>query len=73
MLMALLDIFPKQPALPCQGNLTPSTGTLFHSGFLGKGKLKEISEWQPLALSSSYFPHLLYSSLSGQDQNIAVG
>lgn len=71
MLMALLDMFPKQPALPCQGSVTCSTGSFFHSGFLGEGK--PISEWQPLALSSSYFPHLLFSSLSGKDQNVAVG
>lgn len=87
MLMAFLDIFPKQPALLCQGNLTPSAGTLLHSGFLGKGKPKEISGWQPLALSSSYFPYLLFPSLfsrfyffwtvsfipAGKDQNITVG
>lgn len=63
MLMAILDIFPEQPALLCQGNLTPSAGTLLHSGFLGKGKPKEISGWQPLALSSSYFPYLLFPYL----------
>lgn len=77
----------KQPAFPCQGNLTPSTGTLLHSVFLGKEKPKEISGWQPLALSSSHFPHLLFPSLfspfylfwtvsfipAGKNQNITVG
>jgi len=86
MLMAFLDIFPKQPALLCQGNLTPSTGTLLHSGFLGNREPNEISGWQPLALNSSYFPHLLFPSLfslfyflwtvsfipAGKDQNKTV-
>lgn len=57
-----------------------------HSGFPGKGEPKEISGLQPLALSSSYFPHLLFPSLfslfyffstvsfipAGKDQNITV-
>lgn len=53
----------KQPGLLCQGTLMPRTGTLFHSGFLGKGEPKEISGWQPLAHSSSFFPHLLFLAL----------
>lgn len=87
MLVAFLDVFPKQPSLRCQGNLKPSTGTLLRSGFLGKGEPKEVSGWQPLALSSPQFPRSLSPSLfspfyffwtanfipAGKDQNITVG